>query len=258
MSPYWDGVWESADLGFEQESDSVWSLLERRKFELLSRFLKKTRGALDVLEVGCGSARLSAALAQSGQRVWCVDRSPSALRLARKRVLGLKATATYVRADAAALPLGTWTFDLVASTGLLEHFEDPQPIIAEMVRVLRPGGLFYADIVPRKFSVLRAFDFLRLKQDPRFFERSFRRSEIVALLAAAGLRAIVVFGAGVMPPRLPIVERSEQGRRIQSCLASATAPALTRLDGTRLAEKLGFYYFAVGRAPASSGGRATR
>ena len=42
--------------------------------------------------------------------------------------------------EAVRLPFPDATFDVVLSTGLLEHFQDPSPIVREMARVLRPGG----------------------------------------------------------------------------------------------------------------------
>jgi SAM-dependent methyltransferase len=40
------------------------------------------------------------------------------------------------------------TYDAVYSVGLLEHFEDPAPVIQESLRILKPGGLMFHVIVP--------------------------------------------------------------------------------------------------------------
>jgi SAM-dependent methyltransferase len=49
----------------------------------------------------------------------------------------------YVRADAASLPFRPRTFDLIISNHSLEHFLEPETALAEIGRVLRPGGAFY-------------------------------------------------------------------------------------------------------------------
>lgn len=51
-----------------------------------------------------------------------------------------------VVADAAALPFDDASFDLVLSQAVLEHVETPEVVVAEMVRVLRPGGLLCVEV----------------------------------------------------------------------------------------------------------------
>ncbi len=48
--------------------------------------------------------------------------------------------------DAHRLPFGTASLDGIISTALLEHVEHPEPILAEMRRVVRPGGLIYIEV----------------------------------------------------------------------------------------------------------------
>ncbi len=53
------------------------------------------------------------------------------------------------------------SFDIVFSGGVLEFFEDIEKPIAEMVRVLKPGGFFAVNMVPRKFSIQTIADVQR-------------------------------------------------------------------------------------------------
>jgi ubiquinone/menaquinone biosynthesis C-methylase UbiE len=55
---------------------------------------------------------------------------------------------SFVKADARRTNLPAASFDCVFSIGLLEHFEDPKPVLAETLRLLRPGGFHFALIVP--------------------------------------------------------------------------------------------------------------
>jgi ubiquinone/menaquinone biosynthesis C-methylase UbiE len=197
------------------------------------------------LEVGAGSGRLSALLAKDGHRLTCLDYTPEALEAARRNFAATGVSGEFVQGDAFALPFGEGSFDAVFSTGLLEHYADPLPIVAEMARVLYPGGVFFSDIVPRKLSSLRALEFLR--PEPPFFERSFTRHQILRLLNQAGLELVGTFAAGVFPPLwVPFLVHSTRYRHLHSRLVGATMPLLRRLDRTWLAEKLGFYWFCWG------------
>src|SRR5439155_2806325 len=120
-----------------------------------------------------------------GLRPIGIDFSKHALQVAQRTQPDDRRFAL-IRANVSNVPLKSESIDAVASTGLLEHFADPAPVIREMVRVLRPGGLFYSDIVPAKFSLFRSLDWLRLRQTD-VFERGFSRPEIHDLLRAAGL-----------------------------------------------------------------------
>jgi SAM-dependent methyltransferase len=92
-----------------------------------------------VLEVGCGDGVLLAAilagLGTRPPRVAGVDLAHGRLVRARARVSGEFACAT-----AEALPLRAASFDLVVCAEVLEHLPDPAPAIAELARVLAPGG----------------------------------------------------------------------------------------------------------------------
>ena len=152
---------------------------------------------------------------------------------------------TWVRADCYRLPFSDGCYDLVASTGLLEHFEDPSMILAEMLRVLRPGGVFYSDIVPRKFSLLRALDGFGNKDgNGEIFERPFTRREIEELVLRSGpLRDVRVFPAGVFLPRKLFSRRVAFMYRNEYSINKGVTSFCKRLDGTWLADCLGFYYF---------------
>ena len=197
------------------------------------------------LEVGSGSGRLSVLLARRGHQLTCIDYTSEGLQAARRNFAATQVRGRFVQGDAFMLPFATGSFDAVFSTGLLEHFEDPLPVVTEMVRVVRPGGVFFSDIVPRKFSSLRAFDFMR--PGPPVFERTFTRQEILQLLASVDLQRIGAFPGGVFPPLwLPLVIRSKHYRRMHGRLVRTMLPLLRRLDRTWLAEKVGFYWFCWG------------
>jgi SAM-dependent methyltransferase len=233
-------------------------VLDRIKMEYLHPLLPPSGVTL---EVGAGSGRLSCWIGQSGYRTLCVDYAAQALQAAKANYTEKRVRGSLIRGDGFRLPLQDGSCDVVLSTGLLEHFADPSPIVCEMVRVLRPGGLFYSDIVPRKFSLFRSLEWLgRWKQHMTgadnfvlpLFERSFSGEEIRLLLGQARLENIHVFAAGVVPPYLPLLSRSDWGRSLQVRFVEQTRAFWQAWDHTRIAEWLGFYYFATGHKPTAA------
>jgi len=130
----------------------------------------------------------------------------------------------------------------VLSGGLLEHFREPGPILAEMARVLRPGGLFYADVVPRKVSLYRWAERSRMARDEHLaegiYESDLGKSAWRELVRDAGLREVRVVSAGVYPPYT---------MRDNERLVWRYGRLLRGLDGTPIADALGFFYMVTAR-----------
>lgn len=97
------------------------------------------QAAGDVLEVGVGTG-LNLEWYPEGIRYAGVDLSPGMLALARQRVESLGLDARLHEASADALPFADGSFDTVISTITLCSVPDDRAAIAEMFRVLRPGG----------------------------------------------------------------------------------------------------------------------
>ncbi len=94
----------------------------------------------DVLEVGCGTGVHARLFAQAGANVTAVDLTPTAVELTRKRLELHGLEADVREADAQALPFADASFDYVWSWGVVHHSEDTVRVVAEIARVLRPGG----------------------------------------------------------------------------------------------------------------------
>lgn len=95
-----------------------------------------------VLDVGCGLGGKTVFFAERGPgHVLGIDRSQANVQAARRfaEVRGRRG-AEFAVADATLLPVGDTSFDLVITTDTFEHFRDPKRCLAEMSRVLKPGG----------------------------------------------------------------------------------------------------------------------
>ena len=91
-----------------------------------------------VLDVGCGRAWVAAAFLPRGVSVVSLDASADNPQRALDRLPAPNHAG--VAADALALPFADGTFDAVVAAEITEHVPDPARFLAELFRVLRPGG----------------------------------------------------------------------------------------------------------------------
>jgi ubiquinone/menaquinone biosynthesis C-methylase UbiE len=94
-----------------------------------------------LLDIGTGTGRVLELLAPRVRQALGIDASKSMLALARARLAGPDYAHCAVRlADMYRLPLASSSYDTVVLQMVLHHAEEPAVVIAEAVRVLRPGG----------------------------------------------------------------------------------------------------------------------
>jgi len=93
-----------------------------------------------ILDLGCGDGQLTERIAASGASVVGVDLSPQMLASARSR--GIDAH----EGSAESLPFPAHSFDAVFSNAALHWVRDQDKMMAEVARMLRPGGRFVAEM----------------------------------------------------------------------------------------------------------------
>jgi SAM-dependent methyltransferase len=150
-----------------------------------------------VLDVGAGFGRHVYECARRGADVVALDYAAGEVVQTQNTLAAMYAAselqpgrlAACVRADAGKLPFPDATFDVVITSEVLEHIQDDVSAIAEMVRVLRPGGRFAAT-VPAWLPELvnwKLSDEYHAPKAAGGHVRIYTRTELRAKLAAAGL-----------------------------------------------------------------------
>lgn len=189
---HWDAYWkENADPHVTYDNDN------RVINAILA--LGEVRGKR-ILEVGAGSGRDSIELARRGAHVTVIDYVPSSLDVVARNAAAAGVTITMVCADGTRMPFDEGTFDVVFHQGLLEHFRDPVPLVADNRRVLKRGGHVVID-VPQRWHVYTVGKKVMIALDRWFagWETEFSIRELSRLVEAQGFRVEARFGDWMIP-----------------------------------------------------------
>ncbi|MDP6390874.1 MAG: methyltransferase domain-containing protein [Alphaproteobacteria bacterium] len=148
---------------------------DRRWAFYVEATLRETLRRLDpapgerVLDVGCGTGALLSAMSQifPGLELVGIDPTPEMLAVARSKLGG---SVELVLGAAEDLPFGDSSFDLVISTSMLHYIQRPADALAEMARVLKPGGRLVITDWCDDYLACRICDFFLRKLNPAHFD----------------------------------------------------------------------------------------
>lgn len=118
----------------------------------IARSLKQRRAAT-VLDLGCGSGRHVMYLARQGFDVYGLDGAAAGLGIARQTLAEAGLAADLRQGDIyAPLPYADASFDAVISTQVIHHaiLARIRALVAEVARVLKPGGLVFVTVPSRR------------------------------------------------------------------------------------------------------------
>jgi len=125
----------------DRQTDFYLHRTEKAVFEAVQRLNGKGTGRL--LDVACGLGMQVARLAvRGGWEAYGVDASDQMLRLGQFRFPAVHKRVRLARGIAEALPFRSGYFDVVMCQGAMDHFADRHRFVAEVERVLKPGGHF--------------------------------------------------------------------------------------------------------------------
>jgi SAM-dependent methyltransferase len=142
---YWNTHIHDLDVSTQPPgSRGFFADLDQYHFEKLHHLLRLVdfdgyRGR-SVLDVGCGAGVDLARFARGGADVTGVDVAQSAVELARTNFEQQGLRGRFEVANGEALPFADGTFDLVFAHGVVQYTADPQRLVDECRRVLKPGG----------------------------------------------------------------------------------------------------------------------
>ena len=187
--------------------------INRPRVDFYLRQLGDLHGRL-VLDAGCGGGLVARELAAAGATVVGLDRSLGSLGVARRaigrrgpgnpewvpRPMGPMGAFRPTQGRLERLPFADGVFDVVVAADVLEHVPDLPAAVAELARVLAPGGRLMFDTINRTpwswftavFGLERVLRMVpRGTHDWRLF---IRPAELDRLLRAGGLEAVAVEG----------------------------------------------------------------
>ena len=126
----------------------------------------KVRGEQRVLDVGCGTGVAAITAARTGAHVHGVDITPELLERARENARIANVEIDFREGDAEALPFDNAAFDVVLSQ--YGHMFAPRPevAIAEMLRVLKPGGTIAFSTWPPELLIGKSFSLVASYMPP--------------------------------------------------------------------------------------------
>jgi SAM-dependent methyltransferase len=137
-----DKVVEQANFHFDDDLveryRGLQTWVDRHWFSCIARRITHKAGVGKVLDVGCGNGLLLREFARLGWQAYGIDPSPWARQCAE----GYEVYQTTLHG--AALPDDH--FDAVTNTAVLEHVAQPRGYVAEIVRILKPGGCAYFNV----------------------------------------------------------------------------------------------------------------
>jgi len=184
--------------------------LDQYHFEKLHHLLRLVafdgyRGR-SVLEVGCGAGVDLARFAKGGAQVTGVDLSSSAIDLARANFAQQGLEGRFDVADGERLPFANNSFDLVFAHGVVQYTANPQQLVEECHRVLKPGGEAVFQVYNR-ISWLNALSKLMkvpLEHDDAPVILKFSIGEFRRLVA-------IFRDVTIVPERFPVASRLHGG-----------------------------------------------
>jgi ubiquinone/menaquinone biosynthesis C-methylase UbiE len=185
----------------------------------------------DVLEVGCGTGLILHRVAGFARRAAGVDLSGGMLGKAAERGLAV------AQASATALPVADASFDVAYSFKVLAHVQDIRTAMAEMARVVRPGGWVLAEFyntrsLRRLIKAMKQPTAISASTDDEAVYTRYDSADDIRGYLPSSLRWVTSRGIRIVTPaaqvlRVPVVGRLV--RRAEEALADA--PVARELGG---------------------------
>jgi 2-polyprenyl-6-hydroxyphenyl methylase/3-demethylubiquinone-9 3-methyltransferase len=155
---------------------------------------------LKILDVGCGGGFTCEFMAARNAQVFGIDQSQACIEAAKKHAAFSNLNIEYQHSFSENLPYSTNFFDIVICVDVLEHVADLERTIAEIHRVLKPGGLFCFDTVNRTLKSQLIMIWLlenilrKIPHGIHDWKNFIRPKELVNLMQDTGFKNIEIKG----------------------------------------------------------------
>jgi ubiquinone/menaquinone biosynthesis C-methylase UbiE len=165
--------------------DRRWARYNGASMALLRRWVQGASLGR-VVDVGCGTGNLLALLADARTDAYAgADLSPGMLRVAAGKLAASPVRGALAAASAQVLPFADGAFDTAVSASTLHDWADPRAGLAEVRRVLRPGGTLLLLDWDRSSLPMRLLNgWMRITRVR--YRRMYARGEITRMLVEAG------------------------------------------------------------------------
>ncbi len=167
-----DGTWQA---NYDSTTYITYNFIARR--EAVRRMLKKDTFS-SALDLGCGAGDYFEILSSVSNRYFGIDFSPNMIRQTRLNYINFPSQPICIVGDGEKLPFIDDSFDLICAIGFIEYFRDPNIVIREIARVLKPGGTLIMQSYQVDFynKILKMFGLDLMKRAIKYVYRKFWRS----------------------------------------------------------------------------------
>lgn len=180
---------------YDKENLSVPDFINKRLDEIVAAF-SSYRKTGRLLDVGFGAGSLIEAAARGGWTASGVEVSQPAV----EHVKSLGFNVFCGELTEARYPDDH--FDVVTASEVLEHVPEPRALVAEMARIVRPGGLLWATTPHGRGVSSKALGLKWSVVSPPEHLQLFSRRSIKEMLAEAGFRRVRIFTHGINPSEI--------------------------------------------------------
>jgi SAM-dependent methyltransferase len=183
--------------GYEHEH--LWDRVRYRDVDEAFRELLGPVEGKSILELACGLGR-NVPMLEACDRYLGIDLSDVAIERAARKFAG-RPNLAFWRTDAVNSGLPEAAFDAVLAIEIIEHVHDPERLMAESFRLLKPGGRFLINSANRDSLHLRMLRALGLPEFKATIEhiREFGFAEMTAILEGIGFRITASRGIFLLP-----------------------------------------------------------
>jgi|GEM_PF-1678048 len=197
----WDWYAQLID---DRKESPEWAIIRRVRETHWEEFFKVQKGE-KVLDAGCGNGDYTRLLLLRGARVWAFDYAKQMVAAVKKRLNKAGLKAEQITVDSVLnIPYPDEKFDSVLCLAVVDHVpdEDRPKAVAELARVLKPGGVLYINTPNRSAYHWRVGHFLMrvIGLFPKGKIRWFTPKKLKRLVREAGLIPERSLGLEFIPP----------------------------------------------------------